>query len=177
MYLSSLGRYNIFEEYPYLTELSLALEVVVFSLALAFKIKMLNQEKLISQKRGLLLRELNHRVKNSMQTILSFLILQKDKIDNKKTEEILQNLENRIMATTHLYSLLHTEENMVVVDTAEYFSLIAKSIQKSFEKDAIVIDIKSSVIMDSESVIYCGLIVNEAVTNAFKYAFENRDYG
>ena len=173
MYLSSAGIYDIFVDYPYYTELSLVLEMTIFSLALASKIKMLNKEKLLSQKRALLLRELNHRVKNSMQTILSFLILQKDKIKDKKTEEILTNIENRIMATTHLYSLLHTKENIIVADMQKYFYLITNNIQKSFKQNTIKINIYSSIIMKSELAIHCGLIVNEAVTNAFKYAFGN----
>lgn len=177
MYLSSRGIYHIFTSYPYLTEFSLVLEIIVFSLALASKIKMLNQEKLLSQKRALLLRELNHRVKNSMQTILSFLLLQKDKIEDKKIEDILTNLENRILATADLYSLLHTQENMVVVNTDEYFSLIVENIKNSFKQENIKIDIHSDIIMDSEYVVYCGLIVNEAVTNSFKYAFQNKSSG
>jgi two-component sensor histidine kinase len=127
MYLSSLGVYNIFEKYPYLTELSLVLEITVFSLALASKIKMLNQEKQISKQRALLLKELNHRFKNSMQTILSFLFFQKEKTEDKKINEILTNLENRIVATTNLYSLLQTQDNTIVVNTDKYFSLIIKN--------------------------------------------------
>jgi len=177
MYLSSRGIYHIFTSYPYLTEFSLVLEIIVFSLALASKIKMLNQEKILSQKRALLLKELNHRVKNSMQTILSFLLLQKDKIEDKKIEDILTNLENRIRATADLYSLLHTQENMVVVNINKYFSLIVENIKNSFKQENIKIDIHSDIIMDSEYVVYCGLIVNEAVTNSFKYAFQNESSG
>jgi len=177
MYLSSLGVYNIFEKYPYLTELSLVLEITVFSLALASKIKMLNQEKQISKQRALLLKELNHRFKNSMQTILSFLFFQKEKTEDKKINEILTNLENRIVATTNLYSLLQTQDNTIVVNTDKYFSLIIKNIRESFKQDNVKIDIQSDVNMNSEHIVYCGLIINEAVTNAFKYAFKNRSDG
>lgn len=177
MLLSSKGYYNVFETLPYLSEVDFTLETVIFSLALASKINMLNQEKVTSQKRALLLKELNHRFKNSMQTILSFLFFQKEKIENKKVHEILTNLENRIMATTQLYSLLHAENNMIVVDTEKYFTLIVENIQESFAQENITIEIHTDVTMHSEYVVYCGLIVNEAVTNAFKYAFKKNRQG
>lgn len=177
MLLSSKGYYNVFETLPYLSEVDFTLETVIFSLALASKINMLNQEKFTSQKRALLLKELNHRFKNSMQTILSFLFFQKEKIENKKVHEILTNLENRIMATTQLYSLLHAENNMIVVDTEKYFTLIVENIQESFAQENITIEIHTDVTMHSEYVVYCGLIVNEAVTNAFKYAFKKNQPG
>ena len=176
MYLSSLGTYNIFENYPYLVESSLVIEIIVFSFALASKIKMLNREKIISRKRALLLTELNHRFKNSMNLILSFIFFQKEKIDNQETYEILTNLEDRIIATTELYSLLDTEDNIIVVNTKIYFHSIVDNIKESFRNQDIEIEISSNINMDSEYVVYCGLIVNEAVTNSFKYAFENIDF-
>jgi two-component sensor histidine kinase len=177
MYLSSLGTYDIFEKYPYLTELSLVIEIVVFSLALASKIKMLNQEKLTSQRRALLLKELNHRFKNNMQIILSFIFFQKNKIEDQKVNELLTNLENRIFATTELYSLLDTEDNRIVVDTKKYFSSIVDNIKDSFAQTNVEINILSDINMDSNYVVHCGIIVNEAVTNAFKYAFINQKEG
>lgn len=175
MYLSSTGVYNVFEQYPYLTELCFALETVVFSFALTSKINMLNHEQHLSQRRAFLLRELNHRFKNSMQIIVSFLMMQKSTVDDQHTQEILNSLENRIIATTHLYSLLQMENNTLVVDTKRYFALITNNLQESFDQHNVEIEIECDINLDSEYVVYCGLIINEAVTNALKYAFETTD--
>jgi len=169
MQLSSVGSYTIFERFPYYVEFSLIVVILIFSWLLASKIKMLNHEKINGEKNALLLKELNHRVKNSMQTILSVLTLQKNEIEEKKIKEILSSLEKRIMATTELYSLLQTKDNITVVDIHQYFALIVNNIKESFNQK-IVVNIQTDITMNSEYAIYLGLIVNEAVTNAFKYS-------
>ncbi len=175
MYLSSSGYYDIFHLIPYYTESSLILETILFTLA--SKITIQNQAKIDVEKNKFLLQELNHRVNNNMQTILSVLTLQKNEEEDIKIKELLVNIENRMMATIELYSLLYMKNNMTVVNIYDYFSLITKNIQKTFKKDTINIHIYSNLIMNSEYAIYCGLIVNEAVTNAFKYAFNHKNNG
>ena len=177
MQLSSVGSYTIFEQFPYYVEFSLILVVLIFSSLLASKIKTINHEKMNVKKNKLLLKELNHRIKNSMQTIISILILQKEIIEDKKTNEILTNLENRIRATAELYSLLQIEDDITMVNMHEYFSFVTNNIEKSFKQKNIKINIHSSITMNSEYAIYCGLIVNEAVSNAFQHAFNNSDKG
>lgn len=173
MYLSSAGIYDVFNDYPYYTEFSLVVEISIFSLALASKIKMLREEKAKSEQRALLLRDLNHRVQNSTQIILSFLILQRDEVNDRRTEEILTSLESRILATSELYTLLEAKDEMSIVDMREYFLLIINNIQKSFKDKEVVIEVHSNIKMRSQYAIHCGLLVNEAVTNAFKHAFHD----
>ena len=57
----------------------------------------------------------------------------------------------------------------------KYFYIITENIKKSFKKDNIDIQISADIDMNSEYAIYCGLIVNEAITNSFKYAFDGLD--
>jgi len=175
MYLSSSGSYDIFTSLPYYTEGSLVLETMLFTLA--SKITIQNQAKIDAEKNRFLLKELNHRVNNNMQTILSVITLQKNEEKDKKIQEVIANIENRMMATVKLYSLLYMKDNKTVVNMHEYLSLITKNIQKTFKRDDIDINIHSDVIMNSEYAIYCGLIVNEAVTNTFKYAFNHTNEG
>lgn len=173
MYLSSMGSLHIFQKFPYLIELSLLVQAITFSLALASQINLLSQEQLISRKRALFLKELKHRIQNNLQTILSFITLQKDKIDNKMANEVLTSLENRIISTTHLYTLLNTEDVKKVINTNTYFYAVVDNIKNSFQRNNIEININSEVIMSPQYVEYCCLIINEAVTNSFKYAFKD----
>jgi len=177
MYLSSKGIYDVFKDYPYYIEFSLVAEITIFSLALASKIKMLTQEKVKAEQRKLLLKDLNHRIQNNMQTISSFLILQRDEVEDNRTKEILTSLEHRILATSELYLLLEIKDEMSLVDMNRYLSSIVKNIETSFKREAIKIELLSEVSMHSEDVIYCGLIVNEALTNAFKHAFNHSQKG
>ncbi len=207
MYLSSAGIFDIFSYFPYYTEFALISESLIFSLLLADKIKQLQQEKITIQERlisyqkeekrklsnmvrektealneslkekELLLKELNHRVKNSIQTIVSFLRLQIDEIEEKKTQQILVNIENRILSISHLYALLYTKENICFVNTHEYFTLLIEDIETSYAMPHIEIKLQTEVNIPSEYAIYCGFILNESITNSLQHAFIGRDSG
>ena len=202
MYLSSAGVFSIHEYFPYLIEVSFLLEAVIFSIALANRINSLQQEKneankkLIMQKKqetqklektvkektksltnalsekDVLLKELNHRVKNNMQTIISLIRLQSYEIEDMKLQGYLKTIQNRISAMSHLHELLYKQDNLHKIKTAFYFRIIVDELQESYEKDTLMkLDI--SIDLDTEEAIYCGLIVNELVTNSIKYAFKD----
>jgi len=201
MLLSSLGIYDIYQQYPYYTEGSLVLETLIFTLLLGDYIKQLDREKLemkdtliayqkderekltrlvevqtadLQQSladKDTLLEELNHRVKNSMQTIITFLRLQIDESQTEEIQTLLQNVENRVFAINQLYALLHTRENLSMIDAAQYFSLMITHIQKGFAQDNIYIKLHTTLTLHSDEAIYCGFILNEAITNTYKHAF------
>jgi len=207
IYLSSVGTINMFSFFPYYLEVALIAESLIFSLLLADKIKQINREKIMIQEnfisyqkeekrkltnmvrektkalneslkeKDLLLKELNHRVKNSIQTIVSFLRLQIDEIEEKKTQKILMNIENRILSISHLYALLYTKENICFVNTHEYFSLLIKDIETSYAMPHIKIELQTEVNIPSEYAIYCGFILNETIINSLQHAFVGRDGG
>jgi two-component sensor histidine kinase len=207
MYLSSIGVLNIFSSFPYYAEFALIAESLIFSFLLADKIKQLNREKITIQEnfisyqkeekkklslmveekteelkvsleeKALLLKELNHRVKNSIQTIVSFLRLQIDEIEEKRVQQILINIENRILSISHLYALLYTKENICFVNTHEYFSLLIEDIETSYAMPHIKIELQTEVNIPSEYAIYCGFILNETITNSLQHAFVGQDSG
>ncbi len=204
MYLASAGIFNIYIYFQYIIETSLILEAIVFSIALADRIKQLQKEKdevtqkLIIQKqnetkklettveektkdlkialdeKGLLLKELNHRVKNNMQTIVSLIRLQNDEIEDKNLNNIFITIQNRIKAMSHLHELLYNQDNISHVNAYEYFDLLSEEVKESYNSDIkINFDIKTELKM--EQAIYCGLILNELITNSFKYAFPTEE--
>lgn len=207
MYLSSAGIYDVFQVMPYYVELSLLLETLLFSLILADRIKQLRVEKIASQhqfiayqaeeekrlkrqveektsqlqtalrEKDLLLQELNHRVKNSIQTIVSFLRLQIDETEDVKMQETLFQIENRILSISHLYSLLYAKENMSYIHAYEYFSLLIDNLQSALSNDLIEIKLYTDITLHSEEAVYCGFIINEAVTNALQHAFTEQKRG
>lgn len=202
MYLSSIGYYDIFSKLPYYVEISLLIETLLFSLILADRLKQLRLDKIASQKqliayqveeekrltqlvkkktsklqialkeKNLLLQELNHRVKNSIQTIVSFLRLQIDEIPDTKMQQTLMQIENRIMSISHLYSLLYAKGNIAYINAYEYFSLLIENIQNTLDQENIDIQLQTDIALHSEVAVYCGFIINEAVTNALQHAFE-----
>jgi two-component sensor histidine kinase len=204
MLLSSTGVFNIFEHVYYYIEGSLLFEATIFSIALAYRIKQLQDEKVrVSKKlvvqqenetkrlaiqveektahlgialeeKQLLLKELHHRVKNNMQMIVSLIRLQKDKVKDNKLQDLLVTIQNRISAMSHLHELLFKQENATHIDTYEYFDLMIDGIRDSYHHDLkIELNIKAKLKM--EEAIYCGLILNELITNSFKYAFAEKN--
>ena len=201
MYLSSIGLLDIYTNQSYFVEIALVLEAVIFSIALADRIKQLQNEKnkvnaqLIFQQlheqkiltvkveektkdlnnslneKEMLLKELNHRVKNNMQTIISLIRLQLDDIDDLYIKGILSTTHNRITAMSHLHDLLYYETNISNVNASEYFTLLIDEIQETYPKN-IQIHLNVYCELKIDHAVYCGLIVNELATNAFKYAFK-----
>ncbi len=200
MLLSSSGIFNIYKYFSYFVEVAIVLEGIIFSIALADRINTLQREKnevnkkLINQQRnekrrlkiqvsektkdleialdekGLLLKELNHRVKNNMQTIVSLIRLQSDEIEDKRYQEILTTIQNRINAMSHLHELLYQRDNITHVNAYEYFSILVEELKYTYENE-ITINLEIKAELKMHQAIYCGLILNELVTNSFKYAF------
>ena len=200
MFLSSAGIFNIYEHVRYFVEISLVCEETIFSIALADRIKQLQHDKEIANQKvldqqknekvrlelnvmektknlnvalaekELLLKELNHRVKNNMQMIVSLVRLQRDEIKDETLDDILQTIQNRINAMSHLHELLYKQDTIAHINAYEYFTLLIDEFEESYHKDiAIHFDIKTE--LENEHAVYCGLILNELVSNAFKYAF------
>jgi PAS domain S-box-containing protein len=119
-------------------------------------------------------RELLHRIKNSLNLIKSLVFLERDKVIDKNTSKILENLEMRISTLSHLYSLLNESGISQVIDLGEYLNQITESLKKSYFDENKKIIIKSNfskVSVSPKTASAVGLIVNEILTNSLKYAF------
>jgi len=204
MYLSSTGIFNIYNYFPYIVELALLVEATIFSIALADRINQLQKDKteanqkLITQQenekqrlelqvenktsdlkvaldeKGLLLKELNHRVKNNMQTIVSLISLQSDAIEDEQLQDIFLTAQNRIKAMSHLHELLYKQDSITNINAYDYFSILIEELKYSYDND-ININFKIETQLKMEQAVYCGIIVNELVSNSFKYAFDNEE--
>ncbi len=124
--------------------------------------------------RELLLHETHHRVKNNLQMISSLLNLQSKHIKDKKVFEVLQNGRNRVQSMAILHKNLYTGEELDMVNIQSYFENLVKNILDSYKKttDEVTIYIEAKdIILNMESVVSIGLIINELVTNSLKHAF------
>lgn len=92
------------------------------------------------------------------------------------TINLLTTIQNRISAMSYLHELLYQKDTITFIDANEYFERIICEVQQSFYED-ININCNIDSTISSESAIYCGLIINELVTNSFKHAFTNNNSG
>ena len=87
------------------------------------------------------------------------------------------HIENRILSISHLYSLLYAKHDISYINAYEYFTLLIENIQNTLHKEEVEIQLNTDVALHSEVAVYCGFIINEAVTNAMQHAFEPCEKG
>jgi two-component sensor histidine kinase len=127
--------------------------------------------------RDMLMRELQHRVKNNLQLITALIRLEARSAKEGETVA-LARLASRIDALTVLYRTLSTEDAPAEIDLGQYLSDIATSVMQVSASDNIKIDIETGYCPLSINVAMpAGLLVNEMLTNALKYAFVGRGGG
>ncbi|MEM5948117.1 PAS domain S-box protein [Spirochaetia bacterium 38H-sp] len=131
------------------------------------------------EEKEILLKELIHRVKNTLSLILSFIHLEKASWDNKRFLSRMDSLEARIKSLSELYGLLHSTGNIKKIDVSFYIEKLVETIIKAYgmyHKIELVTKL-DSIKMPAKEATSIGLIVTETVTNACKYAFEGRESG
>ena len=123
----------------------------------------------------LLLKELHHRVKNNIQFITSLYSLKFNENADTQMQEKLYDVERKVHAMSIVHQMLYMQKDLESINAKEYFEKVLESIKHSFELENISFELSINARLDVEEAIYCGLIVNELVTNAIKYAFDGKE--
>jgi PAS domain S-box-containing protein len=127
--------------------------------------------------KDLLLKEIQHRVKNNLQ-LLTALIRLEARSEHGGDKAVLDRLAGRVEALHFLYQALSTDPRGQEVDLGHYLSQIAAGVMRAHAVAGIRLDIKVETAPVSINLAMpAGLAVNELLTNAFKYAFKNRGGG
>ena len=123
-----------------------------------------------------LLKEVHHRVKNNLQIISSLLYLQSNKIKDKRINDAILEIHNRISSMSLIHERLHQSENLAEIDFKDYVQKLVHNLLHSYgiNVDDIKININvDNVVLDIDTAIPSGLIINELVSNSLKHAFPN----
>jgi PAS domain S-box-containing protein len=141
-----------------------------------------NERKLQNslKEKEVLLKEVHHRVKNNMQVISSILNLQSSYIDDEKALAVLSESQDRIKSMSFVHESLYQSDTMSEVNFAEYIQNIARNLYHSYGRPQGGIEIVyhlEHIFINLDTSIPCGLIINELVSNALKYAFKGRKTG
>lgn len=121
----------------------------------------------------LLLKEIHHRVKNNLEVVSSLLELQSSQISDPGIKEAMQEGQNRVQSIGIVHQKLYQSHNLASVEMKDYFIHLGESILDSFgASDRIdIVCNMDQLELDIDTAIPLGLIANEVLTNAIKYAF------
>jgi len=121
-----------------------------------------------------LLKEMNHRVKNSLTIVGSVLHLQASKVKNAALTGYLQQAANRVTAIARAHDLLYQGSDIDWLDLGKYIESVCKDLDASVAHCTIHCSVDVGIEIATDRAISSALIVNELVANACKYAYPDR---
>ena len=148
-------------------------------LRLRVKSKTSKIQESLNQK-DVLLKEVHHRVKNSLSIVSGLIELQQSSTDNEEVIEILKDCQSRINSVGLIHDKLYKSDSLTDVKLDDYIRQLVESIHGTFseyyEKVSLEFDMET-VKLDTDRTIYCGLLISELVVNSFKHALSKVDDG
>lgn len=151
--------------------------------ALQIKQTEINQQNLSLQhlvkEKEWLLKEVHHRVKNNLQIIISLLNTQTDFLDNPSALHAIQDSRERMQAIALIHQKLYQQDHNTLINMHSYIHELISYLMNSFDNTGRIyfdLDI-DEILLDVSQAVPLGLILNESITNAVKYAFPRGGQG
>lgn len=130
--------------------------------------------------KDLLIKEIHHRVKNNLQLISSILYIKMAGMQQSEIRSFLEDTRQKIRSIALIHERLLQTGSVNEVDIADYLGKLINDLQLSNKRQDIVIHFETKIEPEKinlDTAIYCGLIINELITNSMKHAFVNREVG
>ena len=130
-----------------------------------------------NKEKEMLLKEVHHRVKNNLQIIISLINLEITKFESDKVEAVLIETQNRVMSMSLVHKKMYQSSNFSEIFVLDYCSQLMENIKHLGKSKCFTssIEIEDSIYLNVEKAIPFGLIINEIMTNFFKYAVSSTD--
>jgi two-component sensor histidine kinase len=138
-------------------------------------------EKALEQslrEKEILLKEINHRVKNNLNLIKSIIQLQSNRIGSKSQKNELQKLSQRVISIALVQDLLFAQDSLDALDLRIYLKKLIETLFEEYNHMKVPYNLmlcENPIIIDSKKITSIGLIMNEVITNSMKYAFTGTD--
>lgn len=122
-----------------------------------------------------LLKEVHHRVKNNLQMIVSLLNMQQRRVKTDQGDEIFNSTRNKIKSLAIIHEALYKSEDLSKIELKVYLTELTEVIIRSFRADQkLRLDVQmDEIVVDIDTGISLGLILNELLTNSLKYGIKN----
>ena len=143
------------------------------------KENILTQKEHLLKEKEWLLKEVHHRVKNNLQIIISLLNTQSNYLDSEAAIKAIRESQERMNAISLIHQKLYKSEDAAFINIKEYVHELVEHIRNGFSSSSgVVFDLNvSDSQMDVAQAVPLGLILNEAISNAVKYAFPDGSSG
>src|SRR5690606_6442897 len=176
------------EERIHIVFISLIFILIGFAGLVYAYLKSIKNQRLIEEQKKIieaslvekdsLLKEIHHRVKNNLQMVSSLLSLQTKNTRSKAAIQALEEGKSRVKAMALIHQKLYQNDDLSVIEMQGYIESLVNSVQAVYKKGghniSITIDAEG-VELDIDRAIPFGLILNELVSNSFKYAFPDEE--
>lgn len=163
------------EKLQILVEISHHVSLAVMQLYLEEKLRTHAAEISQSlQEKEILLKEIHHRVKNNLQVISSLLYLQSKNISDEASLSIFRDSQMRVRSLALIHEKLYQSDNLSQIDFAEYIKNLVSHIRDSYKISSQNIEILfelDNIFIPVDKAVPIGLLLNELLSNAYKYAF------
>lgn len=128
------------------------------------------------KEKEVLLKEIHHRVKNNLQIISSLLYLQSQNITDESTALKFRDSRNRVISMALIHENLYRSDNLALINIEDYLQNLTRELSSSYMQMGQMVTLSMEIepiSFNIDRAIPVGLIVNELISNAYKYAFKN----
>jgi two-component sensor histidine kinase len=127
------------------------------------------------ERQQMLMREVNHRVNNSLQIVASMLHLHSSVAESEDVQHELRQAASRIAAVARAHQRLYSGDDIEALDLGAYLRDVCRDIAAAMPLCEINVDAKQGMVIRTDRAVPAVLLVNELITNAGKYAYPGRD--
>lgn len=128
------------------------------------------QLELALKEKELLIKEINHRVKNNLSILISLLRLAKNQNKSAKVPDVLNDFEQRVVAMLKIHDLLNQTQNYTTIKLSDYILELVHEFKQSFNDVKILAEIKPvDLKLTSGDALHIGLVVTEILLNSIKH--------
>ena len=161
---------------PIMNEEGKLTNIVVIDTDISLRKKMEEQIRASLEERGILLREIHHRVKNNLQIIISLFNLQSHYVQDPNASKALREGQNRIKSMALIHERFYQSDGLSKIDFDDYIRRLTENLLQTSGINSGTVSlniITEKISLDIDTAVPCGLIINEVVSNSIKHAFND----
>ena len=139
----------------------------------------LRETMLSKEEKEVMIKEIHHRVKNNLQIVKSLIRFQQEQVKDTKTRELFNECITRVSAMALVHEQTYLSKDLANIDVSSYLDHLVRDLVYAYSVDKKLnmdIDIRVKT-LSVDTLVPMGLMINEIISNSFKYAFQGRESG